>query len=114
MSLKPTKNVHPKSATAVRAKSKSVPGRAVLVTTVHRGVFYGRLVEQVGDKVTLEKARCAIRWGTEHGFLQLASDGPGSGSKIGSQADRIELYGVTSIADVSRAAQIKWEALELE
>lgn len=82
--------------------------RAVLVTTDKRGVFFGFLERQEGDKVTLTSCRCAIRWNTTGGFLELAKDGPNSGSKIGSEAERVELYGVTSIADVSAKAVEKW------
>lgn len=34
--------------------------RAVLVTTQYRGVYFGFLESQDGDKVVLVRARCAI------------------------------------------------------
>lgn len=86
--------------------------RAVLVTTAHRGVFFGFLEGQEGNKVTINRARCAIRWSTKGGFLELAKDGPNKDSKIGAEADRIELFDVTSIADVSDDATKKWLAHE--
>lgn len=82
--------------------------RAVLVTTDRRGVFFGFLEAQEADKVTLTRCRCAIYWNTKGGFLELAKIGPNAGSKIGAEADRVELYGVTSIADASAEAVAIW------
>lgn len=84
--------------------------KAVLVTTEFRGVFFGYLAEREGNWVALERARCAIYWNTSGGFLELAEDGPNDGSRIGSVAPRIELFGVTSISDVTAKAEEKWNA----
>lgn len=91
-------------------KRTNLAGRKVLVTTKHRGVFYGTEEKLEGDKITLLNARCAIYWATKKGFLELASDGPNSSSKIGAVASRIELYDVTSIAEVSGPAAARWDA----
>lgn len=82
--------------------------RAVLVTTAHRGVFFGFLEKHEEKKVTLTRCRCAIKWNTDGGFLELAKDGPNDGSRIGSEAERVELFDVTSVADVSSSAVAKW------
>ena len=82
----------------------------VMITTKHRGVFAGELQSKDGNSVTLTEARCAIRWNTEHGFLELAETGPNEGSKIGAVAPRIELFDVTSITDVTPEAAAKWKA----
>ena len=83
--------------------------RAVLVTTVHRGVYFGFLEsDESREKVVLSHCRCAIYWNTKHGVLELASEGPNSGSKVGAQAERVTLYDITSIADVSDEAAEKW------
>lgn len=84
--------------------------KAVLVTTAHRGVFFGFLESRDGNSVVLENARCAIRWNTSGGFLELADVGPNANSKIGSPARRVELFDVTSIADVTPEATEKWLA----
>ena len=81
----------------------------VLITTKHRGVFFGQLVTREGNLVTLENARCAIRWNTEGGFLELADRGPNEGSKIGPTAPQIELYDVTSIAKCTDEAVTAWQ-----
>lgn len=82
----------------------------VLVTTVHRGVFFGKLTSQNGNSVELAEARCAIYWNTKGGFLELAEVGPNEGSKIGSTALRIQLFDVTSISEVTPEAVEKWQA----
>jgi len=83
--------------------------KAVLVTTKYRGVFFGYTEDATGDTITLKNARCAIRWRTTGGFLELAENGPNSNSKIGSRAPSIELRGITSVADVSENAVKAWE-----
>ena len=80
----------------------------VLVTTKHRGVFAGEMESEEGTTVVLTHARCAIRWGTTGGFLELAETGPNDKSRIGNVAPRIKLHDVTSIADVSEAAEKAW------
>lgn len=85
-------------------------GKFVLVTTLHRGVFAGYLVEDESPKfVRLREARCAITFGTTKGFMELAHTGPTKKSLIGSPAD-IKLYDITSIADVTEEARGRWEA----
>lgn len=87
--------------------------KAILVTTEYRGVFYG-LVDENADltekTISLIGARCAIRFGTQHGVAELAATGPTKDSKIGSRADLIALHGVTAIWSVTDAAREKWEA----
>lgn len=84
----------------------------VLVTTQHRGVFCG-LVDADQDltarTLSMKSARCAIRFGTEHGFAQLAATGPTEGSKIGSPADYIALHDITAKLHVTPEAWEKWQ-----
>jgi hypothetical protein len=80
----------------------------VLVTTEHRGVFVGEFEAYSERQVTLTNARCAIRWGTTGGFLELAATGPTSRSKVGAVAPRIKLEKVTSIAECSAQAEQAW------
>ena len=93
------------------AKKKVDAMKAVLVTTVHRGVFYG-LVPSRQDMnaktMALKSARCAIRWGTTTGIAELASVGPGPNSKIGATADIAALHDITAVWVVSDAARDKW------
>jgi hypothetical protein len=87
--------------------------RPVLVTTAHRGVFFGYVSD--ADETThtdrtldLADARMAIRWGTTGGVLELAATGPTSASKIGATAPLIRLHDVTSVSAVTPAAEAAW------
>ena len=84
--------------------------RAVLVTTAHRGVFFGYATDTDGDTIKLRAARNAIYWpASNKGFLGLASDGPAKDARVGPPAD-IELRAVTCVAEVTEAAVAKWES----
>lgn len=84
--------------------------RAVLVTTAHRGVFFGYANETAGKTIKLRAARNCIYWPAGNkGFLGLASMGPISGSKVGPAAD-IELRDITCVAECSDEAVKAWES----
>ena len=84
--------------------------RAVLVTTEHRGVFFGYASKTDGDPINLRAARNCIYWPAEQkGFLGLASVGPLKGAKVGPAAD-IELRKITCVAACTYEAVAAWEA----
>lgn len=87
-------------------------GKHVLVTTEYRGVFFGELASETdnGRTVVLNNVRCAIRFGTKGGFMELAQDGPTSNSKIGTEAPSVKLYGVTSIVACTEKAVKTWKS----
>jgi hypothetical protein len=83
--------------------------RAVLVTTAHRGVFFGYATETGGPTIKLRSARNCIYWSSDtKGFLGLASKGPAAGCRIGPAAD-IELRDITCVAECSPEAVAAWE-----
>lgn len=83
--------------------------RNVIVTTKHRGVFYGQTDAQDGsDPVVLRDAKMAIRWGTTRGILQLAHTGPTPTSKISLPCPRLDLRDITAIIDVTEEAASGW------
>ena len=83
--------------------------RAVMVTTAHRGVFFGYAKETGGKTIKLRAARCCVYWPAENkGFLGLANTGPLSGAKVGPAAD-LELRDITSVAECTPAAVKAWE-----
>jgi hypothetical protein len=84
---------------------------AVLVTTVHRGVFFGYATEGVKEKsITIENARNCIYWSKDvKGFLGLAANGPSSSCKIGPRVPELTLTDVTSVSKVTPEAVEKWE-----
>ena len=85
--------------------------RPVLVTTEHRGVFFGYAADTSGDVITLRNCRNCIYWPSGNGgFGGLASEGPAQGARIGAKVAQIELRKITSVAEVSAEAVEKWEA----
>ena len=85
-------------------------GRGVLVTTEHRGVFFGYATDTSGETIKLRDARNCISWPIENkGFMGLANMGPVKGARVGPAAD-IELRGITSVAECTDAAIAAWES----
>ena len=83
--------------------------KAVLVTTKHRGVFFGYAKDVDGEIVKLRRARNCIYWpANQKGFLGLAAQGPIDGARIGPAAN-IELRGITCVAECTREAIEAWE-----
>ena len=84
--------------------------QAVVVTTAHRGVFFGYTEDTSGEVIALRAARNCIYWPSSNkGFLGLASEGPHKGSRIGPAAD-IELRKITAVAACTPEAGAAWEA----
>ncbi len=86
-----------------------VKERPVIVTTEHRGVFFGYATDTSGTEIKLFRARMASYWGTTRGILELAETGPTAKSKISARAD-IDIRKVTAVFEVTPAAAEKWEA----
>lgn len=88
--------------------------RAVVVTTAHRGVFFGYLpdgAKKNGKIVELKSARMCVYWSADvHGVLGLASAGPSASCKIGPAVPSLVLQDVTAVVDASSEAVKKWEA----
>lgn len=84
--------------------------RPVIVTTVHRGVFFGYTTNTDNEVITLKRARLCLYWSRDvKGFMGLAATGPSSGCRIGPAAD-ITLRGITAVLEVPPAVVEKWEA----
>ena len=83
--------------------------RAVLVTTAHRGVFFGYATDTAGATIKMRAARNCIYWSAAvKGFLGLAYAGPSKSCKIGPVAN-IELRDITCVAECSPEANAAWE-----
>ncbi len=91
-------------------KKAEAKERPVLVTTAHRGVFFGYATETSGETIALKRARNCLYWSAAtQGFLGLASMGPQAGSRVGPRAD-VLLHAVTCVADVTPEAVKVWES----
>ena len=83
--------------------------RAVLVTTAHRGVFFGYATDTDGETIALRGCRNCVYWSADvKGFLGLASTGPTASCKIGPPAD-VTLRNITAVAEVTKEAAAAWE-----
>lgn len=90
--------------------AKTAKARPVLVTTAHRGVFFGYAEDTSGETIKLSRARNCLYWSADcKGFLGLAANGPSNQCRIGPAAD-IELRNITSVSEVAPEAVAKWEA----
>lgn len=85
--------------------------KSILVTTQHRGVYYGEVPDDQdinARTMALKNARCAIYWNTTTGVAELAEKGPNSGSRIGAKADIEALHDITAVWLVSESARGAW------
>ncbi|MCG6203675.1 hypothetical protein LPW26_03415 [Rhodopseudomonas sp. HC1] len=84
--------------------------RAVLVTTQHRGVFFGYATDVQGNIINLRAARNCLYWSADvKGFAGLAATGPSKTCRVGPAVD-LQLRDITSVALVTDAAVLAWEA----
>jgi len=84
--------------------------RGVVVTTTHRGVFFGYANETDGAVVKLRAARNCLYWPAENkGFMGLAALGPVKGARVGPAVD-ISLRDITSVIECTPDAVQAWEA----
>lgn len=99
-----------KAKTTKKKASNGKSERAVLVTTAHRGVFFGYATDTSGDTISLNRARLCVYWSNDvKGFMGLAERGPSSSCRIGPPA-QIELRSITAVAEVTPEAVKAWEA----
>lgn len=84
--------------------------KPVIITTSHRGVFYGHIPATTkisAETVKMKGAKMAIYWGTTKGLFELANTGPTDKSKISLPAD-MEVNAITAIIDVTPEAEAAW------
>lgn len=88
---------------------------AVVITTEHRGVFFGYLREGAdrnADPLRIERARMAVYWSADvRGVMGLAASGPSNGCRIGPPVPAITLKGITSVIECSPEAIDRWESM---
>ena len=90
------------------ATSKKVP---VVVTTAHKGVFFGYGVPSDAQTIKITDARMGIYWGTSvRGVLGLAATGPDQSCRIGPAVPAMTLRDVTAVIEATPEAAKAWGA----
>lgn len=96
-------------------EKKSATKKPVLILDIHRGVYFGYLVETRYNErtVVLENARQAFSFmclgkDGEKGVYALATSGPQDGSKISPRINMI-VHDVAKIIDCTDVAIQAWE-----
>ena len=92
-------------------KNESNDRKPVLVTTSHRGVFFGYGVPDDGATIRIENARMLAYWSADcRSVTGLAAHGPTAGCKIGPAAPAVTLREVTAVFEVAIEAAKRFEA----
>lgn len=92
---------------------KNGKGRAVLVTTAHRGVFFGFLKGKPSrESVTLSAMRNVTYWdAATRGFLGLAATGPTKACRVGRAAgEESTVFDITGVFGCTDEAVKAFEA----
>lgn len=93
----------------IKKTVKKPDARPVIVTTAHRGVFFGYATKTTGATVKLTRSRNCLYWSADcKGFMGLAANGPTSGCRVGPAVD-CELRNVTAVLEVTADAAAAWE-----
>lgn len=83
---------------------------AVVVTTTHRGVFFGYATEVDGAAINLRAARNCLSWSSDvKGFMGLAATGPTKNCRVGPAAD-IQVRDITIVMKCTPDAVSAWES----
>jgi len=83
--------------------------KAVVVTTKHKGVFFGYAEDVEGETIFLRASRLCLYWSEEvKGFGGLGVTGPIGSSRVGPPID-IQLRDITSVVFCTPEATKKWE-----
>lgn len=91
-------------------------GTPVVVTTEHRGVFFGYLeggnpAGSTTDPIIITQAQMCVYWSSDvRGVLGLAATGPTKNCKITPPVPAITLHKITAVMAASDEAVISWKA----
>lgn len=90
--------------------AKKAVERPVVVTTAHRGVFFGYAADTDGEQIELKRSRLCVYWSADvQGFMGLAAKGPTKSCRIGPPAD-ITVRSITAVLECTPDAEQAWNA----
>ena len=82
----------------------------LIVTTLHKGVFFGYGQPTTDKIIRIERVRMCVYWSSDvKGVLGLAAKGPTKDCKIGPEVPAMTLQDVTGIIEVSEKAEEAWK-----
>jgi hypothetical protein len=85
---------------------KSIP---LVVTTIHKGVFFGYGQKTNEKTITIEKAQMCIKWESSiRGIFGLAATGPDCNCKISPSVPSVVIQDVTSVIECTLEAAEAW------
>jgi hypothetical protein len=89
----------------------TTPEQPVVVTTAHRGVFFGYTSDpETANPITLTQARNCVYWSADiRGFVGLATVGPNNNCRVGPAAPRMVVRDVTAVIAATPEAVAAWE-----
>ena len=92
--------------------TKKIKKTPVVVTTIHRGVFFGYASSpDHAATIRIENARMVVYWSPDvRSVVGLAANGPTKACRIGPAAPAIILRDVTAVIECSEEAARKFEA----
>ena len=86
--------------------------RPVVVTTEHKGVFFGfcEAEDTAARTVTISEAQMCVYWSADvRGVVGLASTGPSKDCKVTPPAPKMTLSGTTAVMDATEDAVKAWK-----
>lgn len=95
------------------ADSNEALGTPVVVTTEHRGVFFGfaQSLTEGATTIELTAAQMCVYWSESvKGVLGLAATGPDKGCRISPTVPKIELSKVTAVMHATAEAVKAWQS----
>lgn len=94
-----------------KPKAVSISNKQPLVvTTAHRGVFFGYGTPTNEKIIRLEQCRMCVYWSASlHGVVGLATKGPNNECRVGPAAPAITLQDITAVIEVTRESEAAWK-----
>ena len=99
-----------KKLTTAEPTKAAANGIPLVVTPLHKGVFFGYGHKTPAKEIRLERAQMCVYWSSDvRGVLGLAASGPTQSCKIGPAIPGITLQDVTAVLECSEEAAAAWQ-----
>lgn len=105
--------MHKSIATSPKYYQMKKDQTPLLVTTIHKGVFFGYGNPDINETKTIKltNARMCVYWSSDvKGVLGLAATGPSKSSRVTASVPSLTATDVTSVSEVTAEAVKQWEA----